>query len=146
MSDPTAPGDGAEPAPAPEQDDDEAKPRKRARKPKAPKAVPLYNKVVSVVDLPPCYAAHKYWFVYQYVPDMAFCHLCPLETFGTFGSGFRFGGRSEGSSEGGATNANPLRAGVDEGFGAPTPGSGEVDSDGEEAVQVEVEAEVGDTV
>lgn len=87
------PGDGAEEPAAPEREDDEAKPRKRARKPKAPKAVPLYNKVVSVVDLPPCYAAHKYWFVYQYVPDMAFCHLCPLETFGTFGKNSKREGR-----------------------------------------------------
>ena len=50
----------------------------------------LYNKVVTVQDLPPCYP-NKYWFVYQYVPDMQWCHLCPLYVDGTFKTGPRMG-------------------------------------------------------
>jgi hypothetical protein len=30
----------------------------------------LYNAVVTVSDLPPCYAEHRFWFVLQFVPDM----------------------------------------------------------------------------
>jgi len=44
---------------------------------------PLYNAIVRIIDQPPCYAA-RYWFVYQYVSDMEFCHLCPMETHGLF--------------------------------------------------------------
>jgi len=54
------------------------------------KAPALYNKVVAVQDLPPCYP-NKYWFVYQYVPDMQWCHLCPLYVDGTFKTGPRMG-------------------------------------------------------
>ena len=43
----------------------------------------MYNQVVRIIDKLPCYEA-KYWFVYQYVPDMEFCHLCPMETHGLF--------------------------------------------------------------
>ena len=43
----------------------------------------LYNKVVRVADQPPCYGA-TYWFVYQYVPDMEWVHLCPLKVVGEF--------------------------------------------------------------
>mmetsp|Transcript_23353 Transcript_23353/g.30296 ORF Transcript_23353/g.30296 Transcript_23353/m.30296 type:complete len:949 (+) Transcript_23353:600-3446(+) len=46
--------------------------------------VKLYNKVVHVKGLPSCYP-HVFWFVYQYVPDMEWCHLCPMEPFGSFG-------------------------------------------------------------
>ena len=44
---------------------------------------PLYNQVVRIIDKPPCYEA-KYWFVYQYVPDMEeICHhLCPWRRTG----------------------------------------------------------------
>lgn len=30
----------------------------------------LYNAVVTVSDLPPAYAEHRFWFVMQFVPDM----------------------------------------------------------------------------
>jgi len=50
----------------------------------------LYNSVVSVYDLPPCYTS-KFWFVYLYVADMRWCHLVALEQCGHFGEsrGFR---------------------------------------------------------
>ena len=34
---------------------------------------------------------HRYWFVYQYVPDMEWCHLCPVHVDGTFKQGARKG-------------------------------------------------------
>jgi hypothetical protein len=43
----------------------------------------LYNKVVEVDGLPPCYP-FKYWFVYHYIPDMQWCHLLPIDQVGTF--------------------------------------------------------------
>ena len=39
--------------------------------------------MVRVADQPPCYGA-TYWFVYQYVPDMEWVHLCPLKVVGEF--------------------------------------------------------------
>ena len=33
----------------------------------------------------------RYWFVYQYVPDMAWCHLCPVHADGVFKNGPRKG-------------------------------------------------------
>lgn len=52
----------------------------------------LYNKVVTINDLPPCYP-HEYWFVYQYVPDMEWCHVCPMERIGVFGGNSKRNGR-----------------------------------------------------
>ena len=52
----------------------------------------LYNKVVTVANLPPCYA-YTFWFVYQYVPDMEWCHLCPMEPYGFFGPNSKREGR-----------------------------------------------------
>jgi hypothetical protein len=73
-------------------DDDDKQPvAKKAKKTYYVKRAPaLYNKVVAVRDLPPCYPAN-YWFVYQYVPDMEWCHLCPLYVDGTFKTGPRAG-------------------------------------------------------
>jgi len=44
----------------------------------------LYNAVVSVSDLPPAYAEFQYWFVLQFVPDMQWCHIVPLRSYGNF--------------------------------------------------------------
>ncbi|KAJ8613688.1 hypothetical protein CTAYLR_003159 [Chrysophaeum taylorii] len=52
----------------------------------------LYNKVVTISDLPPCYT-HHYWFVFTYVPDMAWCHVCPMERHGVFGANSKRNGR-----------------------------------------------------
>lgn len=47
------------------------------------RATNLYNKVVEVEGLPPCYA-HKYYFVYHYIPDMQWVHLLPVHDVGVF--------------------------------------------------------------
>lgn len=52
----------------------------------------LYNNVVTVDHLPPCYP-HRYWFVYQYVPDMEWCHVCPMEQHGVFAPNSKRAGR-----------------------------------------------------
>ncbi|KAK3256779.1 hypothetical protein CYMTET_34106 [Cymbomonas tetramitiformis] len=43
----------------------------------------FYNKIVTVDDQPPDYP-YQYWFVYHYVADMEWCHLCPITQQGTF--------------------------------------------------------------
>ena len=58
-------------------------PAKRAKGEAPRRSEKLYNKVVRVADQPPCYGA-TYWFVYQYVPDMEWVHLCPLKVVGEF--------------------------------------------------------------
>ena len=44
----------------------------------------LYEAVVVVKDQPPCYAHVRFWFVVQFVPDVMWCHLCPLRRDGRF--------------------------------------------------------------
>ena len=47
---------------------------------------------MTVESQPPCYP-YKYWFVYQYVPDMEWCHLCPVHAVGEFKKGSKREGR-----------------------------------------------------
>jgi hypothetical protein len=46
-----------------------------------PKRQEMYNKVVRVQGEE---AAHEYYFVLHYVPDLHWCHLAPLRMVGTF--------------------------------------------------------------
>lgn len=71
----------------PEEDDDDEDDQEPKRKARA-----LYNKVVTVTNLPPAYA-YDYWFVYHYVPDMEWCHICPMEPHGVFGPNSKRNGR-----------------------------------------------------
>eukprot|EP00958_Prasinococcus_capsulatus_P007496 scaffold699_cov385-Prasinococcus_capsulatus_cf.AAC.41 len=50
----------------------------------------LYNKVVRIVDKPPCYP-HEFWFVYHYLHDMEWCHCVPLQQSGFFTGLKRYG-------------------------------------------------------
>ena len=65
---------------------------KKKQKNTKEKRISLYNRVVTVDKQPPCYP-YKYWFVYQYVPDMEWCHLCPIHETGIFKQGVRKGRR-----------------------------------------------------
>lgn len=54
--------------------------------PEAPKKgqPKLYNKTVKVLHRDEETYPHTYWFVYQFVPDMRWAHLCPLVIAGYF--------------------------------------------------------------
>eukprot|EP00635_Sarcinochrysidales_sp_CCMP3193_P013538 CAMPEP_0118903160 /NCGR_PEP_ID=MMETSP1166-20130328/8140_1 /TAXON_ID=1104430 /ORGANISM="Chrysoreinhardia sp, Strain CCMP3193" /LENGTH=1126 /DNA_ID=CAMNT_0006842385 /DNA_START=38 /DNA_END=3418 /DNA_ORIENTATION=+ len=74
------------------EEDPLAKKKTKKKTKKKKKQPALYNKIVTVTDVPPCYP-YTFWFVYQYVPDMEWCHLCPMEPVGVFGPNSKREGR-----------------------------------------------------
>ena len=60
---------------------------KSEKKPRLPK---LYNKVVSIdPEETPYGAKYRYYYVLTYLPDLQWCHLCPMITRGKFEESMR---------------------------------------------------------